>query len=87
MLKSGRQLDELFHHLNEANQLHKEESILRRGMGRIQKPIKYLEMMVSLASPLASVNPASSVAFGIVQSVATVRRDFFEKMETAKNHG
>ncbi|KAG9255094.1 wd-repeat protein [Emericellopsis atlantica] len=72
MLKSGRNLEELFRHLNEANQLHKDESLLRRGMERIQKPIKYLEMMVSLTSPLASVHPASSVAFGIVQSVTTL---------------
>ena len=75
MLKNGRTLEELFRHLNEANQLHKDESILRRGMERIQKPIKYLEMMVSLTSPLASVHPASSLAFGIVQSVTTARRE------------
>lgn len=72
LVRSGRNLEELFQSLNEANELHKEESILRRGMERIKKPMEYLQMILNVTSPAAGMNPASSVAFGVVQSVATV---------------
>ncbi|KFA71991.1 hypothetical protein S40288_08082 [Stachybotrys chartarum IBT 40288] len=72
LVRSGRNLEELFQNLNEANELQKDESILRRGMERIKKPMEYLQMILNVTSPAAGMNPASSVAFGVVQSVATL---------------
>ena len=68
----GRSLEQLFENLNDFNEKHKTQSIFRRGMERIQKPLQFLDIALSTTEPLASFDPAASTAFGLVRSVTTV---------------
>lgn len=72
VVQKGQNLEELFENLSQTNENHKHKSILRRGMDRMQTPLKFLETTLDVAKPLASLDPGSSAAVGLIQSVTTV---------------
>jgi len=77
VVSKGQDLGKLFDNLNEKNKRQKNESILRKGMGKLQTPIKFVDLAVKMSSPLAGFDPTASAAFSIVQSVTTVRTSMF----------
>lgn len=81
LVSRGRDLVELFDNLNESNDMQKSHSIIRRGLERLQTPIKYMNVALTIASPLASANPIASTAIGIVQSVTTVSESIYTPEE------
>ena len=73
VVREGQNLEKLFDNLNDTNTRQKNESILRRGIRKVQNPIKFVNSAVKMASPLGGFNPTASAAFTITQSVTTVR--------------
>ncbi|ORY07904.1 hypothetical protein BCR34DRAFT_489051, partial [Clohesyomyces aquaticus] len=71
-LEKNQGLQDLFEQLNSSNEKSKEESMFRRGVQRLQPTLEVLAGGVSLASPLASLDPIANNAFGIIQSVMTI---------------
>jgi len=72
-LENTQGLRELFDQLNTSNNKSKEESPFRRGAQKLSPLLTFLGGSISLATPLASLDPIASNAFGIIQSVMTVR--------------
>jgi len=72
-LKNTQGLRELFDQLNTSNNKSKEESPFRRGAQKLGPLLTFLGGSIRLATPLASLDPIASNAFGIIQSVMTVR--------------
>jgi hypothetical protein len=63
----------LYEQLDGSNEKSKEESLFRRGVQRLRPTLEVLGGSMSLASPLAALDPIANNAFGIIQSVMTVR--------------
>ena len=72
IMKNSIGVTELFANLEGANKKNLDESLFRRGLKKIQKPLKGLKFALSMASPLSSMDPTVSTAFGIVSSVSAV---------------
>jgi hypothetical protein len=72
LVQRGRNLEELFESLSQTNDEHKHNSILRRGLERIQMPLRFFEQALDLGDPAASFHPGASAAFGLIRSVTTV---------------
>ena len=66
-------LQELFEQLNASNEKSKKESPFRRGVQRLGPVLTVLGSSINLATPLAALDPTANNAFGIIQSVVTVR--------------
>lgn len=72
LVSKGRDLQQLFDGLNETNEAHKSQSIFRRGLNRLQGPVQNFNLVLNIASPLAGLDPTSSAAVGVVESVTTL---------------
>ncbi|KAF2467751.1 uncharacterized protein BDR25DRAFT_169500, partial [Lindgomyces ingoldianus] len=65
-------LQVLFEQLHSSNEKSKEESLFRRGARKLRSTLDVLGGSMSLASPLAALDPIVNNAFGIIQSVMTI---------------
>ncbi|OAQ96024.1 hypothetical protein LLEC1_03761 [Akanthomyces lecanii] len=87
VVNKGQDLEELFDNLNDTNTRQKNESILRRGMRKVQGPIKFVNSAVTMSAPLAGfINPTASAAFTITQSVTTLAVGVCGMEDRLNNH-
>jgi hypothetical protein len=73
VLAQNQGLEELFHQLDSSNTMNKEDSPFRKGVSKLGPALDVLGGTLSLATPLAALDPVANTAFGIVQSVMKVR--------------
>jgi hypothetical protein len=66
-------LQELFHQLDTSNTTSKEDSPFRKGIRKLGPALDVVGGVLTLATPLAALDPVANTAFGIVQSVMKVR--------------
>ena len=71
-ISKEQDLQQLFNGLEKVNDEHRDTSMLRQGLIMIQKPLRYIDLVMGVAQPVAGLEPSASAAFGIVQSVTTV---------------
>lgn len=57
VVSKDQNLEKLFNNLNETNDKQKNESVFRRGIGKLQTPIKFVDSGVKLSSPVAGFDP------------------------------
>ncbi|KAF1835029.1 hypothetical protein BDW02DRAFT_496935, partial [Decorospora gaudefroyi] len=65
-------LRNLFEQLDSSNKKSNEDSLFRRGVKVLSPTLGVLGSSISLATPLAALDPVASNAFGIIQSVMTI---------------
>ena len=73
-LRKAQGLHELFEQLERSNQKSSEESAFRRGVKRLTPTIGVIGGSMGFVGSLTALDPVANNAFGIVQSVMTVRR-------------
>lgn len=72
-LRKAQGLHELFKQLERSNQKSSEESAFRRGVKRLTPTIGVIGGSMGFVGSLTALDPVANNAFGIVQSVMTVR--------------
>jgi hypothetical protein len=66
--------------LDGTNEDNIRQSRFRRGLQRLEIPLDYAKSCLNVLTPVATIDPIAGQAFGIVQSVLTVRStDLFLK--------
>lgn len=71
----GRNVEQLFRELGEIDNEATQESAFLRGVRyfqSIQVPLERFKLALDLASPLTSMDPATSTVFGMIRSVTAV---------------
>lgn len=76
VILKGEKIDTLLTSLEQTNQNLTGDSVFRRGLQRLQAPLRNFKLALDLASPLTKVQPAASTAVGVVSCVTTVRDPF-----------
>lgn len=71
ILQSER-IEKLFTSLEEANEKLAGDSLFRRGVQRLQAPLRNFKLALDIASPLTSIEPTASTAVGVVSTVTAV---------------
>jgi len=74
-LEESTTIRALFETLNEADQKHKEESLLRKGLGAVKPYLEKLNATIDIVSPFTSTEPAVGTAFGLIKGASTVSHD------------
>ncbi|ATY62351.1 wd-repeat protein [Cordyceps militaris] len=72
VVSQDRDLEELFDSLSAANNKQKEESMIRRGLEKLEGPIKGVNTAIKISSPFAGFNPAASAGLNMLQGVTTL---------------
>jgi hypothetical protein len=73
-LRKAKGLKELFEQLKCSNQKSNDESLFRRGVKRLQPTLGVIGGGMGFVGSLTALDPVANNAFGIVQSVMTVRK-------------
>lgn len=81
----GERIENLLTSLEEANGELAGSSLFRRGVQRLQTPLRNLKLALDIASPLTSIEPTASTAVGVVSSVTAVSLPFSRPYEIRKN--
>lgn len=71
----GKNIEQLFKELGEIDNETTQESAFLRGvryLQSIQVPLERFKLVLDLASPLTSLDPAASTVFGVVRGVTAV---------------
>lgn len=68
----GQNIKDLLTGLEKTNEELAGESLFRRGVQRLQNPMKYIKLALDLASPLARLQPIASTAVGVLSLVTAV---------------
>ena len=63
---------ELLTSLGETNKELRDDSLFRRGLQRLQGPLRNTKLALDLVRPVASIDPTASTALGVVSSVTAV---------------
>lgn len=72
VISKGERIETLFTSLEEANETVAGDSVFRRGVRRLQAPLRNFKLALDMARPLASIEPTASTAVGVVTSVTAV---------------
>lgn len=72
VILKGDRIERLLTSLEQTNKELAGDSLFRRGLRRLQAPLRNFKLALDLASPLASVQPTVSTAVGVVSCVTTV---------------
>jgi hypothetical protein len=72
-LRKAKGLKELFEQLECSNQKSNDESLFRRGAKRLQPTLGVIGGGMGFVGSLTALDPIANNAFGIVQSITTVR--------------
>ena len=78
-------IENLLTSLEEANEELAGDSLFRRGVQRLQTPLRNLKLALDIASPLTSIHPTASTAVGVVSSVTAVSPPISRHYEFRKN--
>ena len=76
MILEGGRVDQLFKALSDSDTESAENSLFRRGLKKLQKPLESVKLAVDLAEPLLGLEPAVATASGAVKSFTAVRTLF-----------
>ncbi|KAJ9653673.1 hypothetical protein H2198_007184 [Neophaeococcomyces mojaviensis] len=72
VILKGDRIERLLTSLEQTNKELAGDSLFRRGLRRLQAPLRNFKLALDLASPLASVQPTVSTAVGVVSCVTTI---------------
>ncbi|KAL8707336.1 MAG: hypothetical protein Q9225_007773, partial [Loekoesia sp. 1 TL-2023] len=72
VILKGERIEKLFTSLEEANEKLAGDSLFRRGVQRLQAPLRNFKLALDIASPLTSIEPTASTAVGVVSSVTAI---------------
>ncbi|KAL8921899.1 MAG: hypothetical protein Q9208_005503 [Pyrenodesmia sp. 3 TL-2023] len=72
VISKGERIEKLFTGLEETNEKVAGDSLFRRGVRRLQAPLRNFKLALDMASPLASIEPTASTAVGVVTSVTAI---------------
>ncbi|KAI1749273.1 hypothetical protein F4782DRAFT_310336 [Xylaria castorea] len=72
VIMQGKNFEELLQKLEETDEANKGESIFRRGLDNLQKPLGTCKLVLDFAEPFLSMEPTAATAAGVVQGVTTV---------------
>ena len=72
VILKGERIETLLKSLEETNEELAGDSLFRRGVRRLQGPLKNFKLALDMASPLASIEPTASTAVGVVSCVTAV---------------
>ena len=73
MILEGGRVDQLFKALSDSDAESAENSLFRRGLKKLHKPLESVKLAVDLAEPLLGLEPAVATASGAVKSFTAVR--------------
>ncbi|OAP59319.1 hypothetical protein AYL99_06617 [Fonsecaea erecta] len=72
VISKGDKIESLLTNLQETNEELAGDSLFRRGLRRLQAPLKNFKLALDMASPLASIEPTASTAVGVVTCVTAI---------------
>jgi hypothetical protein len=72
VLLTGERIENLLISLEETNEALAGDSLFRRGVQRLQGPLRNFKLALDIASPFTSIQPTVSTAVGVVSSVTAV---------------
>ncbi|KAK5275325.1 hypothetical protein LTR40_013216, partial [Exophiala xenobiotica] len=72
VISKGDRIESLLTNLQETNEELAGDSLLRRGLRKLQAPLKNFKLALDMASPLASIEPTASTAVGVVTCVTAI---------------
>ncbi|KAL8760990.1 MAG: hypothetical protein Q9184_002842 [Pyrenodesmia sp. 2 TL-2023] len=72
VISKGERIEKLFTSLEETNEKAVGDSLFRRGVQRLQAPLRNFKLALDMAKPLASIEPTASTAVGVVSSVTAL---------------
>lgn len=72
VILKGERIEKLFTSLEETNERLAGDSLFRKGVQRLQAPLRNFKLALDIASPLTSIEPTASTAVGVVRSVTAV---------------
>lgn len=72
VISKGEKIEKLFTSLEETNEKDAGDSLFRKGVRRLQAPLRNFKLALDMAKPLASIEPTASTAVGVVTSVTAV---------------
>jgi hypothetical protein len=81
IILKGERTETLLTSLQETNEELAGDSLFRRGLRRLQAPLKNFKLALDMASPLASIEPTASTAVGVVSWVTAVSSPFNRRRE------
>jgi len=68
----GERIEKLLTSLEETNEELAGDSLFRRGLRRLQGPLRNIKLALDIAHPVTSIEPTASTAVGVVSSVTAV---------------
>ncbi|KAK5207557.1 hypothetical protein LTR41_006601 [Exophiala xenobiotica] len=72
VISKGDRIESLLTNLQETNEELAGDSLFRRGLRKLQAPLKNFKLALDMASPLASIEPTASTAVGVVTCVTAI---------------
>lgn len=72
VILKGEKIETLLANLQGTNEELAGDSLFRRGVQRLQTPLKNFKLALDMARPLASIEPTASTAVGVVSCVTAV---------------
>ncbi|KAJ8131590.1 hypothetical protein O1611_g2033 [Lasiodiplodia mahajangana] len=72
VIMQGRTFQELIRKLEATDNANKDESIFRRGLDNLRKPLETVELVLDITTPFLGMEPTAATAAGVVRAVITV---------------
>ncbi|KAH7175935.1 hypothetical protein EDB81DRAFT_632846 [Dactylonectria macrodidyma] len=65
-------ISSLFQQLNQTDQAHQEQSLLRKGLKAVSPYLQRLSITIDFISPFASMEPTAGTALGLIKGVTSI---------------